>query len=207
MKSTDQKSCQRVRLQIWSILLWDSLTVSHLTSHPHPYGYKAYFYGGFERGGWGRGPDPLYLWPVKVQSRGITQKKRARERGQMIGWADSNGWVKRTSEVRSSRNRRDVINNSSDTLHRDTVSVLPHQHSDQRRLCHSAPKEESCDKCWEKEKKSRESTLDYSGWMRKTSTMRRRWLITSYTLRKVHKNTAQCMMELFTYWKIMHCIV
>ncbi len=148
MKSTDQKSCQRVRLQIWSIHLWDSLTVSYLTSHPHPHGYKAYFYGGFQRRGWGRGPDPLYLWPMKVQSRGITQKKRGREKGQMMGWADSNGWVKRTSEVHSSRNRRDVINNSSDTLHRDTVSVLPHQCSDQRRLCHSALKRRAVNKCW-----------------------------------------------------------
>lgn len=173
MKSTDQKSCQSVRLQIWSILLWDSLTVSHLTSYPHPHGYKAYFYGGFQHRGWGRGPDPLYLWPVKVQSRGITQKKRGREKGQMMGWADSNGWLKRTSEVRSSRNRRDVINNSSDMLHRDTVSVHPHQCSDQRRRCHSALKEESCEQVLRegKTEQANREHIDYSGWMRKAVTM------------------------------------
>jgi len=120
------------------------------------------------------GLDPLYLWPVRVQSRGITQKKKGREKGQMMGWADSNGWVKRTSEVRSSHKWRDVINNSSDTLHWDTVSVLPHHHSHQRRLCLSTVKKRAVNKCWETKIRVNEANrenINDSGW-KKTATKR-----------------------------------
>lgn len=87
LKSVDQKSRQRLGRQIWSIFLREQLSVSPLTSLPHPYGYKVHLYGGILNRGWGRGGFFVPLTGKSTIKRcNSTEKSERKRRDDGVGW-------------------------------------------------------------------------------------------------------------------------